>query len=357
MIRLNIIKYIVLLLSIFTLSGCSTFGYYMDLMAGHNELIEKQKPVSDILASKETSTQLRKLLEKSQNIRDFASKSLYLPDNDSYRMYADLKRRYVVWNVVAAKEFSVKPKKWCFLFVGCLSYRGYFSKQDALEYANELKKKGYDVYVAGASAYSTLGWFDDPLLNTMMYKSEARRAGIIFHELAHQVVYIEDDSAFNEAFATAVEEEGIHRWMIKSGKEQEYQEHLRDKQRDKQLNQLLQTTRDRLKELYKTKLTTIDKRQQKKNIFSDLDKQYQQLKISWNGHNAFDKWMGQELNNAHLLLIATYNDLVPVFKQILKQQNNNLKEFYVAVEQFGELDKQTRKNKVNQIKQLVKKEM
>ncbi len=347
------IRNTILLFSALTVSACSSFGYYMDLMAGHSELMEQQKPVADILAQKGTKPKLRQLLKTSQNIRDFASKELHLPENDSYRMYADLKRRYAVWNVIAAKEFSVKPKKWCFLFVGCLSYRGYFSKQDATAYANELKSEGYDVYVAGANAYSTLGWFDDPLLNTMMYKSEARRAGIIFHELAHQVVYIDGDSAFNEAFATAVEEEGIQRWLEKNEKSKQFEKYLVDKKRDSQLNQLLQETRDNLKALYKTKISTEDKRQGKQRIFSLLKKQYSQLKKSWGDYNAYDKWMSQQLNNAHLLLIATYHDLVPTFKAMLKKEKYNLKKFYVAVEQFGKLDKD--KRKIKQSKQLANK--
>lgn len=348
--RQNIIKYSILIFSAFTVSACSSFGYYVDLMAGHSELLEQRKPISEILADKETKSKLRDLLETSQNIRDFASKELDLPDNDSYRMYADLKRRYAVWNVVAAKEFSTEPRKWCFLFVGCLSYRGYFSKADATDYANELKKEGYDVYVAGAKAYSTLGWFDDPLLNTMMYKSEARRAGIIFHELAHQVVYIENDSAFNEAFATTVEQEGIRRWMEKNGKNKEYQEYLINKKRDSEINQLLQETREKLKQMYKTKVSEKEKRQKKVLAFSLMQKKYSQLKKSWGGYKAYDHWMKQELNNAHLLLIATYYDLVPTFKAMLKKENYNLKNFYSVVEKYGVLEKKERKH---QLKQLV----
>jgi predicted aminopeptidase len=328
----------------------------MDLMAGHSELLEQRKPISEILADKETNLKLRKLLETSQNIRDFASKELYLPENDSYRMYADLKRRYAVWNVVAAKEFSIRAKKWCFLFVGCLSYRGYFSKEDATAYANELKSEGYDVYVAGAKAYSTLGWFDDPLLNTMMYKSEAHRAGIIFHELAHQVVYIDNDSAFNEAFATTVEQEGIQRWLSKQGKNEDYKKYLTDKKRDSQLNELLQETREKLKQLYKTKVNDDEKRRAKQLVFALMQKKYHQLKKSWGGYDAYDKWMNQGLNNSHLLLIATYHDLVPIFKALLKKENNNLKKFYVAVEIFGKVDKEKRKSKIKQIKQLSQKE-
>ena len=343
---------LLLLFGALTVSACSSFGYYMDLMAGHSELLEQRKPVSEIIADKETSSILRNLLTKSQKIRNFASKKLYLPENDSYRMYADLKRRYAVWNVVAAAEFSVQPKKWCFMFVGCLSYRGYFSKEDAINYANELKAEGYDVYVAGAKAYSTLGWFDDPLLNTMMYKSEARRAGIIFHELAHQVVYIENDSAFNEAFATTVEQEGIRRWMIAKDEGEKYQEYLVDKKRDSEINQLLQETREKLKKLYKTKVSKEEKRQQKKAVFSLMQKQYGALKKSWGGYSAYDAWMKQELNNSHLLLIATYHDLVPTFKSMLENENNNLKRFYASVKKYGELDK---KDRNVQLKQLAKK--
>ncbi len=321
----------------------------MDLMAGHSELLEQRKPISEILADKEIKSKLRDLLETSQKIRDFASKELDLPENDSYRMYADLKRQYAVWNVVAAKEFSTEARKWCFLFVGCLSYRGYFLKADATAYANELKKEGYDVYIAGAKAYSTLGWFDDPLLNTMMYKSEARRAGIIFHELAHQVVYIENDSAFNEAFATTVEEEGIRRWMEKNGKNKQYQEYLINKKRDSEINQLLQETREELKQLYKIKISDKEKRQKKIAAFSLMQKKYAQLKKSWGGYNAYDHWTRQELNNAHLLLIATYHDLVPTFKAMLKKENYNLKNFYSAVEKHGALDKEERKHQLKQL--------
>ena len=352
--NIKIIKISVLIISALTVSACSSFGYYMDLMAGHSELLEQRKPVSEILADKNTNSQLRKLLENSQNIRDFAIKSLDLPDNDSYRMYADLKRRYAVWNVVAAKEFSIEPKKWCFLFVGCLSYRGYFSKEDATAYANELKKQGYDVYVAGAKAYSTLGWFDDPLLNTMMVKSEAYRAGIIFHELAHQVVYIDNDSAFNEAFATTVEQEGIRRWLLNKGQQDQYQTYLRDKKRDSQLNKLLLNTREKLKQLYKTNKSVTEKRKEKKLIFASIKKNYMQLKKLWGGYKVYDKWMSQKLNNSHLLLIATYHDLVPFFKKLLKAENNNMVEFYAAVKKLGELDKKERRNKYNEFISLAK---
>jgi predicted aminopeptidase len=332
-----------------TVSGCSSFGYYMDLMAGHSELIEHRKPIVDLIASKETRPKLRELLKRSVDIRNFATKILYLPENDSYRLYADIKRPYAVWNVVAAEEFSLQPKQWCFLIVGCLSYRGYFLKEDATKYANELGTEGYDVYLSGARAYSTLGWFDDPLLNTMMYKSEAYRAGIIFHELAHQVVYVDDDSAFNEAFATTVEEEGIQRWFAANQKKEEYEKYLEAKQRDHQINELLRSTRMKLKDLYASNQSTNVMRAAKKMIFAEMRKDYEKLKKSWKGYNGFDDWMYKNLNNAHLLLVATYHDLVPAFRYLLHEQKNDMKKFYQAVKALGTLDKDKRHKHLTQM--------
>lgn len=341
-----------LIISTLTVSACTSFGYYMDLMAGHSKLLEQQKPVAELVNDENTPKRLRKLLVKSQKIRDFASKRLFLPENDSYRQYADIKRPYALWNVIATKEFSIEPKKWCYIFVGCMSYRGYFSKKEAIDYAAELKSEGFDVHVAGAKAYSTLGWFDDPLLNTMMYKSEARRAGIIFHELSHQLIYIDNDSAFNEAFATTVEQEGVRRWMLNLGKEKQYATFLLDKQRDTQINEILLETRALLKDLYFKTLAAEKMRQEKKDIFYHMKVRYKQLKKTWQqdeNQNDYDAWMQQGLNNSHLSLIATYHHLVPVFNKILENSNNNLKTFYKKVEQAGELNKKQRTAFLNNV--------
>jgi len=357
MTRFYVFKRALVLLAASTVSACSSFGYYMDLMAGHSELLEQRKPVSELIDDKKTSDELRKALLKSQKIRNFASKSLYLPENDSYRQYADLNRPFVVWNVVAAKKLSVEAKKWCFLFVGCLSYKGYFSKEEAQIQAKRLAAAGYDVHVAGAKAYSTLGWFDDPLLNTMMYRSEARRAGIIFHELAHQLIYIENDTAFNEAFATVVEQEGIRLWFDKSGKHKEYAEYLEQNERDAQVNDLLLETRKALMALYKSDASEERKAVSKKQHFVLLQEKYQQLKKTWTGKNvnAFDDWMTQGLNNSHLLLIATYYDLVPKLKILLKKEKYDLKKFYAVVNSLGKENKEKRLKLLQQNTQLVKK--
>ena len=339
----QLIPAISLALLILTLSGCSSFGYYLDLMAGHSEMMEKREQVTTVINNENTPAALKNILKNSIKIRDFASKNLYLPENKSYRLYADIKRRYAVWNVVATPEFSVKAKKWCFLFVGCLNYRGYFRQQQARDFAKKLQQQGFDVMVGGASAYSTLGWFDDPLLNTMLYQSEARRAGVIFHELAHQKVYIENDTAFNEAFAMAVEEEGVRRWFKSQGKEEKYQQYLQNKKRNQALNDLLLSTRERLEKLYQQDIDDKQKRAGKKKIFSELKKQYQRLKQKWNGDDRYDQWMQQNLNNAHLLLIATYNELVPAFKKLLQKQGNDLRKFYQKVAELGEQESEKRK--------------
>jgi len=357
MTRIYILKRALILLAALTVSACSSFGYYMDLMAGHSELLEQQKPVSEVIADENTNDNLRIALLKSQKIRDFASKSLYLPENDSYRQYADLNRPYAVWNVVAAKKLSVEAKKWCFLFVGCLSYKGYFSKEEAQSEAKRLAAAGYDVHIAGAKAYSTLGWFDDPLLNTMMYRSEARRAGIIFHELAHQLIYIENDTAFNEAFATVVEQEGIRQWFNKNGKHKEYADYLEQNKRDTQINALLLETRKALMGLYKSNAPEERKLIAKKQYFFLLQNKYQQLKKTWTGKNinAFDEWMTQGLNNSHLLLVATYYDLVPKLRALLKKEQYDLKIFYAVVNNLGKETKEIRLKLLHQNEQLVKK--
>jgi len=356
MTRFYILKRVLILLAASTVSACSSFGYYLDLMAGHSELLEQRKPVSEVIDDENTNNNLREALLKSQKIRDFASKSLYLPENDSYRQYADLNRPFVVWNVVAAKKLSVEAKKWCFLFVGCLSYKGYFSKDEAEAEAERLAAAGYDVHIAGAKAYSTLGWFDDPLLNTMMYRSEARRAGIIFHELAHQLIYIENDTAFNEAFATVVEQEGIRQWFAKNGKHKEYADYLQQNKRDAQINDLLLETRKALMALYKSNASEERKAESKKQYFALLQEKYQQLKKTWAGKNVntFDEWMTQGLNNSHLLLIATYYDLVPGLRVLLKKEQYDLKKFYAVMNNLGKENKETRLMLLQQ-QQLVKK--
>ena len=226
------------------LTGCSSVEYYWQAVEGHTDILNREQPIKQILQEPDLDPELRGYLEEIQRARDFATVELGLPDNDSYRNYADVRRDYVIWNVIATEEFSVAPQQWCFPFAGCVSYRGYFSKADAQEFAENLSKEGMDGSVAGARAYSTLGWFDDPLLNTMLYRDEALRVGVIFHELAHQQLYVQDDTAFNEAFAMVVAQEGVRRWFLSRKDEQAYEAFLQSEKRRAEFNSLLKQTRE-----------------------------------------------------------------------------------------------------------------
>ena len=203
--------------AVLPLSGC----YLLQAAGGQMEISAKREPIAEVIADAATPPQLRARLEYVANARDFASRELGLPDNESYRSYADLDRPYVVWNVFAAPEFSVEPRRWCFPIAGCVVYRGYFSEEAAQHYASRLRRRGDDAAVGGVAAYSTLGHFKDPVLSTMLGWSDAQLAATLFHELAHQVVYVPGDSEFNESFATVVEEAGLERWLTERRRSQE----------------------------------------------------------------------------------------------------------------------------------------
>jgi predicted aminopeptidase len=214
-------------------SGCS-IGYYSQSISGHLHLMCSREDIAELLQDEHTPAELKDKLRLVLQIREFASDQLDLPNNDSYKSYVELDRDHVVWNVVAAPEFSMELEKWCFFIVGCVTYRGYFSEVKAQTFADTLRAEGNDVYVPGVDAYSTLGWFDDPMLSTLIKRSEPRLAGLIFHELAHQLLYIKNDSAFNESFAKTVELEGVRRWMAYRGTPQLTRQYTQQMQRDKQ---------------------------------------------------------------------------------------------------------------------------
>ncbi len=328
-------------------AGCSAMEYYWQAVDGHRNILNQEQPISEILAETELDPELRKLLEQMQRARDFASEELGLPENNSYREYADIGRDYVIWNVIATEEFSVEPQTWCFPFAGCVSYRGYFFKSDAEDFADQLRIEGKDVYVVGARAYSTLGWFDDPLLNTMLYRDEAMRVGVLFHELAHQKLYVQDDTAFNEAFATAVAQEGVRRWFIHNSNSSAYEQYLETEQQRADFNNLLKKTRANLQELYIQSDDPSSMRKQKQRIILQLKNDYAVLKHKWNNDNRYDSWMAQTLNNAHLALVATYHELVPSFKVYIHNTDGDLQLFYNQMEQLSRLPVTERHEKLN----------
>jgi len=335
------------LLMLIGLPGCGSVSYYAHIMNGHHALTEAEEDIEDILAENKYDEVTRSRLKKALVMRRFASEQLALPDNDSYKTFVKLDRPYPIWNVVATERFSVKPRQWCFFIVGCISYRGYFKEQDAIDMAKELEAEGYDVAVSPAAAYSTLGWFDDPLLSSMLYKQDAHLAGIIFHELAHQKIYIDDDSSFNEAFATAVEIEGVRRWLESQNDKAGIERYRKYKQQQEEFNDLLKAGRQKLQALYAlAKMSDKNKLQEKQKIIKDMKKDYGELKKRWQGYSAYDKWMAREINNAHLALVATYHDLVPGFTKLLADSGANLAGFYAAVTRLGELPRAERLKKL-----------
>jgi len=335
-------KIVLLLFTSIFIQGCSSMGYYWEKIQGHTEITNQQRPVQDVIDDPQTPAVVRERLISTQAARNFASEILQLPDNESYRNYADIGRDYVVWTVIATPPYSTKAKEWCFLIVGCLSYRGYFSKQSADEFAQELKNQNMDVYVSGIKAYSTLGWFDDPLLNTMLYQSEAYRVGIIFHELAHQQIYVEDDTASNEAFASTVELEGVKAWFSQPDKKYQYKDYLLSRRRDKDFKDLLKRTREKLNLLFSSSLKIDNIKENKVKIFSQLQRSYKDFKLRWDDYSGYDKWMSKKLNNAHLALVATYNNRIPAFENLFKESGDNFTLFYKKVEKLMSLEKKQR---------------
>ena len=325
------------------LIAVSSVGCYLFQSAqGQLELMSKREPIARVTAKTSTPPALRAQLEAVAAIRDFASHDLGLPDNGSYRSYADVGRPYVVWNVVAAPEFSVDPKEWCYPIVGCVAYRGYFVEDRARRFASKLRSEGLDVVVGGVAAYSTLGHFNDPVLNTMMGWDDVELAAIIFHELTHQLLYVPNDASFNEAFATAVEEEGVRRWLHAQGRDADLANHLVEEGHYVKVIDLLSATRDQLRTLYASGLAPAPMREQKRAAFESMRASFAQLKADWGGHAPFEAWFEEDLNNAHLASIATYFTCVPGFERELRAAGGDLTAFYVRVRELGKLDQQKR---------------
>lgn len=326
-----------LLLLALLLSGCATLGYYGQSIGGQWEVWDKTQSIDSLLTAPGTDETLRKKLQAVLDIRDFASGELALPENDSYRSYADLQRPFVVWNVFAAQPFAMTLKRWCFPFAGCVGYRGYFSQADAQSFADKLAAEGMDIYVGGVAAYSTLGWFDDPVLNTVMQRSSARIAGLMFHELAHQQLYVPGDTAFNEGFATAVQLEGVRRWLVKNGDEKQRQNYAQSRQRQDDFVTLVTAARDRLQLLYAGALNTAEMQVRKTAIQTRLRQQYLQLKKQWGGYDGYDAWFAQDLNNAQLAAVTTYRDHVPVFQRLLTELGGDMAAFYRVCARLGKM--------------------
>lgn len=317
------------------LNGCASVSYYGQLASGQLQLLRAREPVSRVIADPARDQKLRAHLAQSQKARTFASQHLHLPDNQSYRLYADIGRPFVVWNVFATPEFSLTPQNHCFPIAGCVAYRGYYSQSAARGEAAVQRLQGLDVSIGGVEAYSTLGWFNDPIMSSMMGWGDERLATLIFHELAHQRFYVKDDTEFNESFATFVEQEGTRQWRA-------YRALPPDNdalaQHRDQFTQLVLDTRTRLEKLYAQPLPADQMRQRKTAEFEQLRDDYRKLRDSqWAGDKRYDAWINAPMNNARLLPFGLYDQWVPAFAALFRQSEGDWVRFYAAVETLGGL--------------------
>ena len=322
------------------LGGCGTLGYYLQSVSGHMKMMNDARPVGDWVSDGTTPPRLKERLELTQRIRSFAVSELKLPDNDSYRRYADLKRRAVVWNVVAAPEYSLTLRTWCFPVAGCVGYRGYFDEAAARAEADAIKAQGFEVSVYGVPAYSTLGWFADPLLNTFINYPEGELARLIFHELAHQVVYAKGDTMFNESFATAVERMGGARWLQAQGSEAARNEYAQFNGRRVQFRALALATRRALTAIYES-APAADRASLKARAMQDFRDRYAELKAGWGGFAGYDAWVAGA-NNASFGAQAAYDELVPGFEAMFQREGGDWHRFYDAVKRLADLPKDQR---------------
>ena len=323
--------------------GCAQLGYYTQAVQGHLAMLADARPIDHWLADPGVGDDLKARLKRVREIRAFAAKELALPDNGSYTKYADLKRKYVLWNVVATPELSLTPERWCFPVAGCVDYRGYYSREAAQSFADNLSRQNLDVRVTGVPAYSTLGWFNDPVLSTFIGYSEPELARLIFHELAHQVAYAPGDSQFNESFATAVEEIGVMRWLEARGDDTTRAQYRAYQERKEEFLALLSTYAQQLEDNFNRPVSDAEKRRRKAEIFADLQQRYAHIKqTKWDGYSGYDRWFGERITNAHFALISTYHDLVPAFRAMLAK-DQRLPIFYQSVRTLAKMDNAARR--------------
>ncbi len=324
-----------LVASLASVSGCSTVAYYAQAVNGQYRLVKTERPISAILKERATPAPLRTKLQEVARIRRFAVNRLDLPDNGSYRNYVALKERYVAWNVYASPRLSLRPRTWCFPIAGCVAYRGYFSRAAAERYARHLHDRGYDVYVAGVIAYSTLGWFRDPILSSMLRGTDTDIAALIFHELAHQKLYIRNDTTFDESFAVTVSRTGVRRWLKSAGDRWQLHRYLEQRHRDAQVMALLLRYRSRLEALYASTLSAACKLRDKQRLFAALRAAYVRLEKSWGEKNPHAGHYFRHLNNAYFVPIGAYNCDVSAFKSLLASVGGKLPAFYARAKQIG----------------------
>ena len=328
--------------ALLALAACTSMAYYAQAARGQSAILLKRQPIDRLLARDDVDPELQRRLQLVVEAREFAASHLGLPAGGSYATYVDPGRQHMLWNVFAAPADALEPVAWCFPIAGCVSYRGYFSERAAQRYAQQLQQQGLDVYVGGVDAYSTLGWFRDPVPSTVIYRPEHRLVGLIFHELAHQRYYLPGDTTFNESFASFVEQEGVRRWFDAREQPEGFERYLHDMQAQQQFVSFVLTYRADFADLYQQKLSAEELAERKHAL-------QQQMRTDWqlHGSRAYDGWFSGPLNNAQLTTVGTYADWVPAFAELLARQEHDLERFYDAVAQLGQLSEELRQQRLH----------
>lgn len=320
------------------LTGCAEFTYYAQAVTGHFGILLNSRTLEQVMEDPATPPETRARLERAREMRDYATRVLKLPENRSYRIYTDLGRPAALWNIFAAPELSLELKTWCYPIAGCVGYRGYFNRARADAYAKELRAEGYEVFVGPVSAYSTVGWFNDPLLNTVLKRPDPELAGVLFHELAHQQLFVASDTAFSESFATTVEIEGVRRWLTDQGKPEEFANYMERLKRREQFMELVLRYRKQLETLYASAKSDDAKRGEKTRIFEELRRDYAALKAGWGGYSGFDAWLTNgELNNARMGAVGVYHQYVPAFQALFMKLGGDFEAFYREADKLAKL--------------------
>jgi len=325
--------------------GCSTAQFYSQAIDGQAEILRKAQPVVAVMRDSKVSGEVRRKLALTQDLRRFAEEQLGLPADRLYDTYTDLGRSYVSWVVYAAPEFSVEGKTWWYPLLGRLKYRGFFSKSAAEKEAAHLRSKGYEVFVENVTAYSTLGWFRDPVLNTFFDSTDAALAELVFHELTHVKLFLPGDTDFNEAFATANAEHGVRRWLKSKGDRPALAQYEATLAKDREITRLLLQTREKLARLYlsESRTSVVQMRRGKAAILQQTQEEHARIRARWRGDSRYDRTFAKPWDNARLNAVATYCDLVPGFERLLKAKRGDLKAFYAAVETMRTLNKTERR--------------
>ncbi len=337
-----LMRSVLIIILIPLLSGCADITYYWHSAKGHLAIMHKREPIDDLIDDPELDKKLKQRLELIREIRQFSIDQLALTDSGSYTDFAQLDRPYALQNLFATPEFSTKLLSWCYPVAGCTTYRGYYEQQRLNKFVKQLEIEGNEIYIVQVPAYSTLGWFDDPVLSSFIHWPEFRLAGLLFHELTHQRIYIDDDSKFNESLASAVQQVGTQLWLNHRQQIDQLDQFNRSLSYRGDVVLLIESARNQLAELYHSELDDEDKRRQKQAIFQTSRQRYEDISTAHNYRDGFAKWFASELNNAKLASVSTYHALIPSFVAMINAHDNDFEAFFDYVEKIGVLDKEQR---------------